>query len=75
MWNPSTGTPAILVYTQVHRCGVSHTCGQVTNFTNTTFAFAKLTLAMSTLCKMKSVKTALSNTNFVQITKSNQDQV
>jgi hypothetical protein len=48
-----------------------HTPGLVANFTNTTFA--KQELALNTLRKVKSVKTTLSNTLFIQITKSNQD--
>jgi hypothetical protein len=50
-----------------------HNCGRAANFTDTTFA--KPELAVNTLLKVKSVKTTLSNTHFVQITKSNQDQV
>jgi hypothetical protein len=48
----------------------AHTRGQEANFTNTTFA--KRELVMNTLHKVMSIKTTLSNTSFVQITKSNQ---
>jgi hypothetical protein len=50
-----------------------HTHSWVANFTDTTFT--KQELAVNPLHKVKSVKTTLSNTRFVQITKSNQDLV
>jgi hypothetical protein len=52
---------------------IAHIHDRAANFTNTTFAKRKL--AMNTLCKAKTVKTTLSNTHFIQITKSNQDLV
>jgi hypothetical protein len=52
---------------------ISHTCSQVENFTDTTSA--KWEVAMNTPHKVKPVKTTLSNTCFVQITKFNQDLV
>jgi hypothetical protein len=51
----------------------AHNHGRAPNFTDTTFA--KRELALNTLSKVKSVKAALSNTLFVQITKSSQDLV
>jgi hypothetical protein len=50
-----------------------HSHGQVGNFIDTTFA--KWELAMNTLHEVNSIKTSLSNTRFVQITKSSQDLV
>jgi hypothetical protein len=47
----------------------THNSGRAANFTDTTFA--KREFAVNT----KSVKTTLSNTHFLQITKSNQDVV
>jgi hypothetical protein len=76
--NPGTGTPAILVYTQIHRFFVAshstvHNRSRVASFTDTTFA--KRELAVNTLCKVKSVKTTLSSTRSVHIAKLNQDLV
>jgi hypothetical protein len=51
----------------------THTCGQAANFTDT--AFAKLELAMNTQHKVMTVKTTLSSTRFVQITKFNENLV
>jgi hypothetical protein len=51
----------------------AHNLGQAVNFTDTTFAKWKLTV--STLRKVKSLKDTLSNTCFLQITKSNQGLV
>jgi hypothetical protein len=48
-----------------------HNCGQAASLTDTTFA--NWELAVNMLHKVKSVKTILSNTYFVQITKSDQD--
>jgi hypothetical protein len=64
------------VYTQVTACfyvchSTAHIRGRAANFTDTTFA--KWELAVNTLREVKSVKATLSNTRFVQITKSNQD--
>jgi hypothetical protein len=66
-----------LVYTQFIVCLVlsnstAHPCGRAANFD--TF-FDKRELAENTLRKAKSVKTALSNTRFVYVTKSNQGRV
>jgi hypothetical protein len=47
-----------------------HNRGQAAIFADSTFA--KWELAVNTLHKMKSVKTTLSNTDFILITKSNQ---
>jgi hypothetical protein len=47
--------------------------GQAAIFTDTTFA--KRELAVKTLRKVESVKTILSNTRFIQITKSNENLV
>jgi hypothetical protein len=51
----------------------AHTRGRGANFTDTTSA--KRELAVNILRKVKSVKTTLSSTRFVQITKSSQDLV
>jgi hypothetical protein len=48
-------------------------CVPAANFTDSTFA--KRELAVTTLRKVKSVKIAVPNTLFVQITESNQDLV
>jgi hypothetical protein len=45
---------------------IVHTCGQAADFTDT--AFAKWELAVNMLHKVKSVKTTLSNTCFIQNT-------
>jgi hypothetical protein len=45
--------------------------GRAANFA--VFTFIKRELTVNTLRKVKSVKTTMSNTRFVQITKSNQD--
>jgi hypothetical protein len=50
-----------------------HTHFRVTNLTYV--AIAKQELVMITLRKVKSVKTILSNTHFIQISKSTQDLV
>jgi hypothetical protein len=73
--NPGTGTSAILVYTQVHSlfwCFTQHCAhhGWAANFTDIS---AGRELALNTLRKVKSVKTTLSNTHFLQITKYIQD--
>jgi hypothetical protein len=49
---------------------VAHSGGLAANFA--VFTFAKREMTMNTLRKMKSIKTVLSNTCFIQITKSNQ---
>jgi hypothetical protein len=51
----------------------AHQRGRTANFTDTTFA--KRELAVNTLRKVKAIKTTLSTTRFVQVTKSNQDLV
>jgi hypothetical protein len=64
------------VYIQARRlfCYFGHTAHnrcRAANFTDTTFT--KRELVVNALRKVKSVKTTLCNTPFVQITKSNQD--
>jgi hypothetical protein len=71
--NPGSGTYAVLVYTQIHRLFVAphstaHNRGRAETFT-------KRELAVNTLRKVKSVLSTLSNTRFVEITKSSQDSV
>jgi hypothetical protein len=70
------------VYTQVHRLFIclfvcwfsaAHNRGRAAKFAVT--SFAKRELAVNTLRKVKSVKTFLTNTRFVPITKSNEDLV
>jgi hypothetical protein len=52
---------------------IAHTRSQAANFTDATFV--KRELAANALRKVKFVKTGLSKTLFIQITKSNQDLV
>jgi hypothetical protein len=66
------------VYTQIHRLflishSTAHSRGRAANITDTTFA--KRELAVNTPHEVKSIKATLSNTRFVQITKSSQDLV
>jgi hypothetical protein len=73
--NPGTGTSAILVITEDHSLfwySTQHYTHLWLGGKLHQHHSAKLELAMSTLHKVKSVKTALSNTRFIQITKSNE---
>jgi hypothetical protein len=51
----------------------AHTHGQAADLADT--IFAKREMTVNTLHKLKSLKTTLSSTRFVRITKSNQDLV